>query len=87
MLNKSNASFRRKMLMGVSAAAMTAVTSAAGAQEAADATDEVVVTGSETNLERSLDIKQEAKGVVDAISAEEWVSFLTLTSLNLCGSA
>ena len=75
MLNKSNASFRRKMLMGVSAAAMTAVTSAAGAQEAADATDEVVVTGIRASLERSLDIKRNAKGVVDAISAEEMGKF------------
>ena len=61
--------------MGVSAAAMTAVTSAAGAQEAADATDEVVVAGIRASLERSLDIKRNAKGVVDAISAEEMGKF------------
>ena len=61
--------------MGASAAAMTAMTSAAGAQEASDATDEVVVTGIRASLERSLDIKRNSKGVVDAISAEEMGKF------------
>ncbi len=39
------------------------------AQEAP--TEEVIVTGIRASLERSMDIKREAKGVVDAISAED----------------
>ena len=75
MLIKSNASFRRKMLLGVSAAAITAVTSAAGAQEAADATDEVVVTGIRSSLERAMDVKRDARGVVESITAEDMGKF------------
>ncbi|MDB2699554.1 TonB-dependent receptor [Alphaproteobacteria bacterium] len=63
------------MLLGVSVVAMTAVTSAAGAQEAADATDEVVVTGIRSSLERAMDVKRDAKGVVESITAEDMGKF------------
>lgn len=75
MVIKSSASLRRKMLLGVSVVAMTAVTSAAGAQEAADATDEVVVTGIRSSLERAMDVKRDAKGVVESITAEDMGKF------------
>lgn len=71
----SNASSKRKLMLGISALALTAASSAASAQEAADVTDEVVVTGIRASLERSLDIKRNAKGVVDAISAEDMGKF------------
>lgn len=75
MLIKTNASFRRAMLMSASAAAITAVSSAASAQSAVEATDEVVVTGIRAALERSVDIKRNAKGIVDSISAEDMGKF------------
>jgi len=75
MHSSSNASSKRKLMLGISALALTAASSAASAQEAADVTDEVVVTGIRASLERSLDIKRNAKGVVDAISAEDMGKF------------
>ena len=75
MLIKSIASPRRKLLLGVSVVAMTAVTSAAGAQEVTDATDEVVVTGIRSSLERAMDVKRNAKGVVESITAEDMGKF------------
>ena len=70
----SQAALRRGLLTGTSAVAMTLAASVAVAQEA-DSTDEVVVTGIRASLEKSLDIKRNAKGVVDAISAEEMGKF------------
>lgn len=72
---KYTASLRRKMITTVSASIMAALTSTAIAQEAEEATDEVVVTGIRQALESSLDIKRNAKGVVDSISAEDMGKF------------
>ncbi|MEL0150231.1 MAG: TonB-dependent receptor plug domain-containing protein, partial [Rhodobiaceae bacterium] len=68
---KYTASLRRKMITTVSASIMAALTSTAIAQEAEEATDEVVVTGIRQALESSLDVKRNAKGIVDSISAED----------------
>ena len=68
---KYTASLRRKMITTVSASIMAALTSTAMAQEAEEATDEVVVTGIRQALESSLDVKRNAKGIVDSISAED----------------
>ena len=72
---KYTASLRRKMITTVSASIMAALTSTAIAQEAEEATDEVVVTGIRQALESSLDIKRNAKGIVDSISAEDMGKF------------
>ncbi len=44
---------------------------AATAQEAGDSDDTIVVTGVRASLDRAMDIKRDASGVVDAISAED----------------
>lgn len=75
MRNKFHASSKRNLMLGISALALTAASTAVSAQEAAEATDEVVVTGIRASLERSLDIKRNAKGIVDAISAEDMGKF------------
>ena len=75
MRNNFNASSKRNLMVGISALALTAASTAVTAQEASDATDEVVVTGIRASLERSLDIKRNTKGVVDAISAEDMGKF------------
>jgi len=71
---------RLVLLGGVSTVAIGAVTPGAFAQQAApdsttsklaDATPDIVVTGLRGSLQRSLDIKKNAVGVVDAISAED----------------
>ena len=69
------ASLRRKMITSVSATVMAALTVTATAQEAEEVTDEVVVTGIRQALQSSLDIKRNAKGVVDSISAEDMGKF------------
>jgi len=69
------ASLRRKMITGVSATVMAALTATATAQEVEEVTDEVVVTGIRQALQSSLDIKRNAKGVVDSISAEDMGKF------------
>lgn len=71
----SHVALRRGLLTGTSAVAMTLAASVAVAQDAGEATDEVVVTGIRASLEKSLDIKRNAKGIVDAISAEEMGKF------------
>ena len=75
MRNNFNASSKRNLMVGISALALTAASTAVTAQEASDATDEVVVTGIRASLERSLDINRNTKGVVDAISAEDMGKF------------
>ncbi|WP_286807086.1 TonB-dependent receptor plug domain-containing protein, partial [Marinimicrobium sp. UBA4209] len=64
----------------LSSAIIVAMSSLAGAQAIAqDAADgnfeEVVVTGIRGSLERSMDIKRDSSGVVDAISAEDMGKF------------
>ncbi|MDC0147605.1 TonB-dependent receptor [Alphaproteobacteria bacterium] len=75
MSNKSRFTYGRKTLLGLSVATMALASSVAMAQEAADATDEVVVTGIRKALENSVDLKRNAKGIVDSISAEDMGKF------------
>ena len=49
----------------------TAVTDGTVATNAAPVADDVVVTGIRASLRRSIDLKRDAQGIVDAISAEE----------------
>lgn len=71
--SRNNAAAR--MMLGVSAIAIGLGAHAAFAQDntgAADATgDEIVVTGIRASLQQAQDIKRNAQGVVDAISAED----------------
>ena len=53
------------------ASAQTAAPAAAAPADAANVGDEVVVTGIRASLERSIAIKRDAVGVVDAISSED----------------
>ena len=71
----SNRTMKGALLTGASAAAIVLTTGASLAQEASNGVDEVVVKGIRGSLERSLDIKRNAKGVVDAISSEEMGKF------------
>jgi iron complex outermembrane receptor protein len=78
-MSRSNRQIRgvvRTVLGGVSAAAMCTplfaqTTPPADASAPADELQEVVVTGIRASLHKSMDIKQNAIGVVDAISAED----------------
>jgi TonB-dependent receptor len=65
----------RNVVLGLAVASMTITSSIALAQEAADATDEVVVTGIRKALENSVDLKRNSKGIVDSISAEDMGKF------------
>jgi TonB-dependent receptor len=65
----------RNVVLGLAVASMTMTSSIALAQEAADVTDEVVVTGIRKALESSVDLKRNAKGIVDSISAEDMGKF------------
>jgi TonB-dependent receptor len=58
------------ILPGV-AGAQTAGAAATNAQPTTDVSDEVVVTGIRASLERSIAIKRDSTGVVDAISSED----------------
>jgi len=63
-----------RLLVGTSALAMMGVAQTAMAQDVADdptAGDAIVVTGIRASLAASADIKRNAQGVVDAISAED----------------
>src|SRR3546814_9304168 len=64
-----------KFLAGTSALSMMGMAQVAVAQDApADSEvngDEIIVTGIRASLAASADIKREAQGVVDAISAED----------------
>ncbi|MBL8548803.1 MAG: TonB-dependent receptor [Hyphomonadaceae bacterium] len=68
-------SFLRSLLMiGGSTLALGAAVSPALAQDASQE-EAIVVTGVRASLERSMDIKRSATGVVDAISAEDMGKF------------
>ncbi|MDO3387141.1 TonB-dependent receptor [Gilvimarinus sp. SDUM040013] len=70
MYKKTN--FKRKLIASaVASCAMTGFSTQALAQEDASMLEEVVVTGIRASLERSMDIKRDSAGVVDAISAED----------------
>jgi TonB-dependent receptor len=67
-----------RAVLGVSTLSLSAVApvlaqnnSAAAADESSGGLQEVVVTGIRASLERSLEVKKDALGVVDAISAED----------------
>jgi TonB-dependent receptor len=69
---KYETQFKRQLL--ASSIAMVVATSANSQEEALevdDSIDEVVVTGIRASLQRSMDIKRDAKGIVDGISAED----------------
>jgi len=78
LLAHQRVSHRKLLLAAASSAIALAVAAPATAQTAAPATapaadeaQEIVVTGIRGSLQRNLDIKREAAGVVDAISAED----------------
>lgn len=72
-----------RWVIGVSAAAIAASSGLAAAQTNSDrpadaggeAGDEIIVTGIRASLRESLEIKRDAQGVVDAISAEDMGKF------------
>ncbi|WP_039912282.1 TonB-dependent receptor [Cellvibrio mixtus] len=68
LTNKQSTSFRRKLIATAVTSAMLGASSFALAQ---DDVEEVVITGIKASLARAMDIKRDAKGVVDAISAED----------------
>ena len=64
---------RSKLSMAVASALIVGsmVPAAGFAQESAEALEEIVVTGIRGSLQRSLDVKRNSDGVVDAISAQD----------------
>ncbi|MXO67123.1 TonB-dependent receptor [Altericroceibacterium endophyticum] len=62
---------RPRWAVGVSTIAMIAAPVAAWGQDAAGVDDEIVVSGIRASLRDSMNIKRDAQGVVDAISAED----------------
>lgn len=64
---------RYALLTGASTMVLAAFSSTAFAQE--DVKDEIIATGIRSSLEKSMDIKRSADGVVDAISAEDMGKF------------
>ena len=70
----TRARFKKKLIATVIASsAVTGMSGYAIAQD--DGVEEVVVTGIRASLERSMDVKRDASGVVDAISAEDMGKF------------
>ena len=76
--NTGHASARRLLLATASSILALGAASAASAQDqtstaddSAPASEEIIVTGIRGSLQRNLDIKREAIGVVDVISAED----------------
>jgi len=66
----------KRLMLGTSIIAMASVSHGAIAQELDDAAssaeiEEVIITGIRGSLKRSMDIKRDGQGVVDAISAED----------------
>ena len=77
-LTRDRVSARKLLLAAASSAMALAIATPVAAQTApasttpdADQSAEIVVTGIRGSLQRNLDIKREASGVVDAISAED----------------
>ena len=69
---KYETQFKRQLL--ASSIAMVVAASANSQEEALevdDSIDEIIVTGIRASLQRSMDIKRDAKGIVDGISAED----------------
>ena len=64
----------RNLMLGASIVALTGAGSIAQAQDTTttdDSMDEIVVTGIRQSLKQSMDVKKNAKGIVDAITAED----------------
>ncbi len=61
--------FKRKLIATAIASTMLGVSGIALAQD--DSVEEVIVTGIKGSLQRAMDTKRDASGVVDAISAED----------------
>lgn len=72
-MNDSRKFASRHLLIGASLLAMGLTSQVAQAQEASNdaAEDEIVVSGIRASLKASMDLKRDAQGVVDAISAED----------------
>lgn len=70
LTNKQTQGFKRKLIATAVASAMLGMTGMAMAQQDNNV-EEVVVTGIKGSLQRAMDVKRDAKGVVDAISAED----------------
>jgi TonB-dependent receptor len=69
LIKGQSVGFKKKLVAAAVASAMMGVSGFAIAQD--ENIEEVVVTGIKGSLQRSMDIKREAQGVVDAISAED----------------
>jgi TonB-dependent receptor len=69
----SETQFKRRLLAGSIALALSAGTHAQDSYPDAEEgfIEEIVVTGIKASLQRSMDIKRDAKGIVDGISAED----------------
>ena len=70
MSDSRKAGFDR-LMVGASILALGFSAQPVFAQDAAGAADEIVVTGIRASLREAMDIKRDAQGVVDAISAED----------------
>ena len=72
-MNDSRKFAPKHLLIGASLLAMGLTSQAAQAQEASTdgAENEIVVSGIRASLKASMDLKRDAQGVVDAISAED----------------
>jgi TonB-dependent receptor len=73
-MNDSRKIASKHLLIGASMLALGLTSQVAQAQEAASdaaADDEIVVSGIRASLKASMDLKRDAQGVVDAISAED----------------
>ena len=78
---------KQEALLGIVGGAMLLGTAPALAQEqASEELDEVVVTGLRGSMLASMNIKREAAGVVDAISAEDIGKFPTRISQSPCSA-
>lgn len=72
MKNKKN-KLARALCAGTSIIALSLTANVASAQSASSdsSVDEVVVSGIRQSLEKSVDVKRNAKGIVDSITAED----------------
>lgn len=71
LVTNQSMSFKKKMIATTVASVMAAGFSPVGFAQEDGAVEEVVVTGIRASLQRSMDQKREAVGVVDVISAED----------------
>ncbi len=69
LTTKQSTGFKKKLIATAIASTVIGISDISLAQD--DNVEEVVVTGIRASLERSMDVKRQSKGVVDAISAED----------------